>query len=442
MNKKYFIVSLIVVVLILLIALFINSKEEVYSTITLDINPSIEININKNEELISIKALNDDAKGIVDNSLKGKSLSEVFKSISKKLIENNYVTDGNVVMLVNSSRNMDYEVLKETIVRSFKENDISVDVITVSKVTEDDKKYAKEHNITPYKAAYINSIKEEVENVDIEYLTDKSINEIKSVKDNIKKCDEGYFKEGNSCLKEIERIPATSGRVCPSGYLEYNGKCYEESGAIEGNNITCREDFTLKDDMCVKESSYLAEVDCADGHFLEEQGLCEIRIVVADAYEFCRDPGRTLYNHKCLATKPTINGGCLNGDMLYNGKCVNTRNDYYEAEWKCPNGEVITNDKGELLDSDTKCREWQKVQPVRFKDCEEGFELSGRMCKKIEKENPIRDSYCQENYTKIENGRCINLNNTKDFESGFICDRENSRVMGNECVIYEIIEAK
>lgn len=444
MNKKYLIISTITIVVILIIALIINiipGKESVYRTITLDINPSIEINLNKNDKVISIKALNDDAKEIIEDNLKDKSFDDALKYISNKLIEKDYGRDGDIVMLINSSIDDNYDELRNKIMNSFKDVDINVEVISIDKVSVEDKEFAREHNITPYKAAYLNELKEENDKFDIEELIDKPIEEINEIKNTGNYCDPGYTLEGDQCFKEIERVPAQTGNVCPRDYSEYNGKCYLETRSVETGNLICYGEHVLKDGSCIRTDSHPADGICENGHYITAEDMCENEVIVGDAYEFCRDPGRTLYNGKCLATKPTINGGCLNGDMLYNGKCVNTRNDYYLSEWKCPSGEVISSDKGELLYSDKKCREWKKVKPEGYK-CDDDFTLDGKTCTRTDLQTPFRETTCPDGFTKNEYDRCINLNNVKDFESGKVCDQENSRVIGDTCVIYEIVEAK
>ena len=444
MKKNYIIISIVAVVVIFIIPLLfilITNDKEIYSTITLDINPSLEINLDKDEKVVSVIPLNDDAKDIIKEDYEDKSLDDVLQSLAHNLVEKNYVTDGEIKMLVNSSIDTDYEKLLIKIVTAFVEKHISVEVIPIYSITKEDEEFAKAHNITPYKAAYINSVKEVNSNIDIETITDKPIKEIKEMKETGNDCDEGYFIDRDHCFKEIERVPAESGKVCPGGYFEYEGKCYEEKPSIETNNTYCRDEFTLKDNKCVRTDSYEADGDCGDNHYIKEEDMCEEEVIVGDAYEFCRDPGRTLYDHKCLATKPTINGGCLNGDMLYNGKCVNTRNDYYLAEWKCSDGEVITNDKGELIYPDKKCRENKKVKVTSYK-CNEGFTLNGKTCFREEIEDPQKERVCPNGFTKVLNDRCINLSNTKEFENGHVCKQENSKVIGTECVIYEIIEAK
>ena len=48
---------------------------------------------------------------------------------------------------------------------------------------------------------------------------------------------------------------------------------------------------------------------------------------------------------------------------------------------------------------------------------------------------------CREGYTLVDDGRCINKNKTTDYVIGSICDMPDSRVDGNQCIIYEIIDA-
>ena len=71
---------------------------------------------------------------------------------------------------------------------------------------------------------------------------------LKETKETGKYCEEGYTLEGDWRLKEKERVSATSGEVCPSGYLEYNGKCYEEVGSIDSDNYICGDEFKLSND--------------------------------------------------------------------------------------------------------------------------------------------------------------------------------------------------
>ena len=62
MKKKIIISIIICLILLTGILGFIIWNNRTVSTITLDINPSIEIKLNRKEQVKSITALNDDAK--------------------------------------------------------------------------------------------------------------------------------------------------------------------------------------------------------------------------------------------------------------------------------------------------------------------------------------------------------------------------------------------
>lgn len=79
-----------------------NTNSEVAAIITLDINPSFEIKIDKNEKVLEVNALNDDAKAVIaDEDFRNQDLSEAVKKIVDLLIENGYLEDDitNAVLL-------------------------------------------------------------------------------------------------------------------------------------------------------------------------------------------------------------------------------------------------------------------------------------------------------------------------------------------------------
>lgn len=439
MKKKILIPIIIFLIIVITITCIILLNNKKYSTLLLDINPSIEITFDDNE-VIDIKAINDDAKDIINDDFKGQELDIVLEEICGKLIEEGYTDDGGVTVLlyVEGASSND---LENKIKNSFVKRNINPEVIVIDNITEEDKKIAEEYNISASKASYINSLKKDTDTFTYEELIDKSSKELKQMKETGLYCDEGYFLEEDLCFKEVERVSAKEGKVCPRNYYDYNGKCYEEVGTIEGDKETCSDGFEMFDGKCIN-TIYIDPIGiCENGEYDGGHDICREEVYIGDAYEYCRDPGRTLYDHKCLATKPTINGGCLNGDMLYNGKCVNTRNDYYASEWMCPNGKTNSGSNGELLFEDNRCMETKETAPLSL-ECEEGFTLNGKKCIKTETREPEKERICPANYTMVNEQRCINLTNTKDYEDGFVCEGPNTRNKGKECVIYDTILPK
>ena len=434
--KKIIIIIILFIVLITSILGYIIWNNRIVSIINLDINPSIEIQLDNHSKVKKIITYTD-SSDIINTNLKDKTLNDCINIISNNLIEKGYIKENFVNILLYTKGKIKSNEVLDIIREKFDKHSIATDIIIIDKITKEDKKLADKYNISVSKAAYINSILKD-NDINVSEIKDKSINELKNTKERGLYCNKDYFLDGDRCLKEIKRIPASRGDVCPDEYMEYNGKCYHEVGAISGTKYICHEGFELTNDNCVGTTIYKAYYKCDNDEEMRD-GYCIYKKYVADAYEFCRDPGRTLYDHKCLATKPSINGGCLNGDMYLNGKCVNTRDDYYLAEWKCPNGEVLSGADGSLKNNDTKCYEEIKGKEVTYY-CNDNDDLIGTDCQRIDIEKPRLETYCPTGYSMIDDGRCINYNDTKEKIYGYFCEDNTNRLDKDICIIYEDIE--
>ncbi|MBQ4633927.1 MAG: hypothetical protein IJB71_01095 [Bacilli bacterium] len=432
--KKIIIIPIIVcLVLVIGIIGFIIWNNRIVSTITLDINPSIEINLNKNDKVKSIKALNDDAEEIISNGLKGKSLDDTFEILITNLVEKGYVNKENeldVVLYVDGK--ITNKMVSEKIEFEFGKKEIHTEIITIDNVTKEDEKLAKEYNVSPAKIAYIKTIVKENEGINVEDLANKSVSELNETKITGKYCKNGYTLEGDWCLKEINRTQALQGNVCPDGYTEHEGKCYEEIKSIETNNYICSDGFKLINNNCVSEETSDALGKCDSGDY--DNGYCIKKELIGDAEEFCRLTPATdiLMNHRCYGPKPILNGGCATNDKIINGKCVDL-DVYYESNYRCKTGD---------LESDNKCYRKVKTKPTSYY-CDGNGELNGTKCVIKHTEKPQKERTCPSGYTPVDDGsRCLNFNKTASKENGYYCEQENSKLSGKTCIIYEMIEAK
>jgi len=302
MKKKIIISSVVVLVLILGIIGFYIWDNRVISTITLDINPSVEINLKRGNKVKSIKALNSDAKDII-SGVKGKKLDKALETLTNNVIEKGYANEGEVVILISSDGNVKNKTIEETLKSSFDKKNIPVEVITIKNITKEDEELAKKYNITPAKASYIKSVVKENEHLEIKDLIDKSVKELNYTKESGLYCNPGYNLDGDRCYKEIERISASNGEVCPAEYNEYNGKCYHETGTVEGKNYTCPEGRTLKDNKCVirEVEEAFKEMVCKDGYqFID--GRCLNLNMTKDKQPglVCNGDNTRLINDKCV----------------------------------------------------------------------------------------------------------------------------------------------
>lgn len=187
MKKKIIIgVSILVILIIDVVLLFLLNKKEntnqpiekfddvaIY-TITLDINPSIKIELNKDKKVINVIVLNDDAKEIINEDFKGKTFEEEIEILSVNLNNKHLLEDATIIV---SSENIDEEELKSVINNSFQTKSITYDLI-IPKITETAKENASKYNISEGKAAYLESIINENPKLNIEDIATFSVKEI------------------------------------------------------------------------------------------------------------------------------------------------------------------------------------------------------------------------------------------------------------------------
>lgn len=452
---KKIIISLILTIFIG-ISILIVWNNVIISTITLDINPSIEINLNRDEKVINVKALNNDAKDIIEN-LKGKTMVESINVLTNNLIEKGYIEDKQVMILLHSEGKIDNKNILNIVSKSFNEKDIFTEIIVVDNITKEDIKFAKMNNISAAKASYINSIIDDNQQIDKNNLIDKSVRELSETKTTGKYCEAGYSLEGDFCLKEIKRENASNGMVCPQGYYEYNNVCYEEIPIEEKDNYICRDEFTLNGTKCLRTNVLNAEPTkylCEKGESKTRAEMNLTDVNSGDANDIvCVDlstathpvtpcelpPGdpteRMSYGGKCYWHRaPVLPEGCP-GSIKVAGECWQDASNIYICEGYRDGKQYKS--KNEYCEHSIKY-----IEPIvtEYK-CPEDYVLNGNKCEKEESEDAMHERYCKEGYSLVNNDRCINYNKTTNKENGLVCNKENERLKGNQCITYEIIDA-
>ncbi len=75
-----------------------------FATICLDVNPSIEVSINRNEKVLQVNALNEDAEKIIDGmDFKGSDLKVTVNALIGSLVRKGYINEINNSILVSVS---------------------------------------------------------------------------------------------------------------------------------------------------------------------------------------------------------------------------------------------------------------------------------------------------------------------------------------------------
>ena len=442
MKKKIIILIIVLLLIIGGVCFFVFFNKKPATIITLDINPSIEIHLDNDNKVVKVIPLNDDAKVIVTEEFKDKTLDETLNTIFNNVSDKKELFDNHIVVLVNTTGNLDNDAVVKIIDEYNKNNKLDISVIRPSAITEEDRKLAKKYNITEAKANFINGLKIDYPDINIDDLINKDIVELNETKQTGRTCPDGYKLDWESCIKEKERRKARLDKVCPEGYTGDRDICYKEGTYTEGDKLTCKNEFKLNGDKCERTEIMPVKGKCDEGgHFRDDLMKCEYKEDIGPGKEYCRiTPGEDLlYNGRCLGRKPTINGGCLGSDKVISGWCYDTSaNSGYEAEWKCPDGSLVSH-KDYAANGNTCFKQTFKDNLGLY--CDEGYTLENNKCTKFESEDAFKEHICETGYTLLDNDRCVNKNDKKEHVDGYVCDDPNSKVIGDTCIIYERIKA-
>lgn len=143
-----------------------HSYYAVDSVIDLDVNPSIELKTNKNDTVLSVEALNDDANEILDGmDLKGVDFDVAVNALVGSMLKNGYIDELKNSILVsvdnddeNKSRELESRLM-ESINAILSENEITPAILAQT-VTSDEElqKLADEYHISIGRVSLIQRI--------------------------------------------------------------------------------------------------------------------------------------------------------------------------------------------------------------------------------------------------------------------------------------------
>ena len=129
---------------------FINlyNNDRVESVIGFDVNPSVELKVNKNERVIDVDALNKDGEVILkDMDFENVDLDVVVNALIGSMVKNGFLTvDENSILVSVKSNNSDKEVeLKNNITKEVNSilKSVSIDGSILSQTLDDNKKIEK-----------------------------------------------------------------------------------------------------------------------------------------------------------------------------------------------------------------------------------------------------------------------------------------------------------
>lgn len=172
-------------------------------TITLDINPSIKIELNKDKKVINVTALNDDAKEVINEDFKEKTFEEEIELLSVNLNNKHLLEDATIIVTIE---NMDETEVKDILNKSFETKSVTYDLL-IPQITESAKEIANKYNISQGKAAYLENIINENPKLNIEDIASSSVKEIDDKINTIKE-EEKNNKPNNSASSQNKVKPS------------------------------------------------------------------------------------------------------------------------------------------------------------------------------------------------------------------------------------------
>lgn len=188
----------------------VYSNNSVYSVVSLDVNPSIEIKTNKNNKVLDVSALNEDGQKVIgEMDFKGSSLELTVNALIGSMLKNGYLSDIANSILISVDNNDPeksaelQKQLTEEINALIKANSFDGAVLSQSVSHDKDiETLAENYGITVGKAQLINQIVSQNSLYKFEDLVPLSINELNLLSES-----------GNLKLDNIQSVGSASDKA-------------------------------------------------------------------------------------------------------------------------------------------------------------------------------------------------------------------------------------
>lgn len=232
-----------------------QGNHAIASTIMLDVNPSIEIQVNKSEKVLDVKPLNDDAQIVVgEMDFEGSSLDVTINALIGSMLRNGYISDSANSILVTVDNNdsavgqaMQTRLMSE--IEAVLESGNVPGAVLGQTVTNDNeiRKLADQYGITVGKAKLIKQIVQQNTLYSFEDLVSLTINELNLISDS-----------GGTKLENIDSI----GTASSSAYIgEQAAKkaAFDHAGVNAASARRAKCELDWEDGMMVYEVDFDAD---------------------------------------------------------------------------------------------------------------------------------------------------------------------------------------
>lgn len=249
---------------------YFNNNLKVATTIGIDVNPSIELTINKNEKVLDVIANNDDAKIILEGmDLSGSNINVAVNALIGSMVRNGYIDElaNSILISVDNPDSAESERLRQKIVdelNSFINSGNNISVVSQSISSNSDAEaLAKQYGISVGKLELIEKLIAKNNLYTYEGLKDLSINEL------------------NLLLGDTTENVTTSGSASDKAYIGKDKALeivYEDAGISASDVTTSKVEMDYDDGLMVYEvefyynsREYDYEVDAINGAIIKAE---------------------------------------------------------------------------------------------------------------------------------------------------------------------------
>lgn len=139
------------IVLILMMGLmYYNNNLAVFSVVTMDINPSVEVSLNKNNKVISLEALNDDGDYLLDVDVEGLLIDDAIALLVEEAKIDGFIIDDQDAFIVittvalKDDASVRSDEIEALLAAEIRDNDLLREItVAVIEATEEELKQAK-----------------------------------------------------------------------------------------------------------------------------------------------------------------------------------------------------------------------------------------------------------------------------------------------------------
>ncbi len=123
-------------------------QNTVYSVVSLDINPSVQMELNRNDKVIGLEALNEDAEDIITEEMIGQDVEDVLKQLVAKSNELGYLESEGVLLISTVEKRNDNDDIDEFLVELIKTDDFKDFNVVLTEATVEELAEADDENVS------------------------------------------------------------------------------------------------------------------------------------------------------------------------------------------------------------------------------------------------------------------------------------------------------